>query len=60
MQNHGVFTIGPSAKAAVKAAVMCEDNAKSAWIATALGEPIAIPEAAVESLYNRYQNNYGN
>jgi L-ribulose-5-phosphate 4-epimerase len=60
MQNHGVFTIGSSAKAAVKAAVMCEDNAKSAWIATALGEPIEIPEAAVESLYNRYQNNYGN
>jgi L-ribulose-5-phosphate 4-epimerase len=60
MQNHGVFTIGTSAKAAVKAAVMCEDNAKSAWIATALGEPIAIPEATVESLYNRYQNNYGN
>ena len=27
MKNHGVFTIGPSAKAAVKSAVMCEDVA---------------------------------
>lgn len=25
MQNHGVFTIGASREAAVKAAVMCED-----------------------------------
>jgi L-ribulose-5-phosphate 4-epimerase len=59
MQNHGVFTIGPSAKAAVKAAVMCEDNAKSAWIATTLGTPILIPEHSVESLFNRYKNVYG-
>jgi L-ribulose-5-phosphate 4-epimerase len=59
MQNHGVFTIGPDAKAAVKAAVMCEDNAKSAFIATQLGTPIEIPQAAVESLFNRYQTIYG-
>ena len=59
MQNHGVFTIGPDAKAAVKAAVMCEDNAKSAFIALQLGAPIPIPQAAVESLFNRYQNVYG-
>jgi len=59
MQNHGVFTIGTSAKAAVKAAVMCEDNAKSAWLATQLGSPISIPADAVESLFNRYKNVYG-
>lgn len=59
MQNHGVFTIGPDAKAAVKAAVMCEDNAKSAFIALQLGAPIPIPQAAIESLFNRYQNVYG-
>jgi L-ribulose-5-phosphate 4-epimerase len=59
MQNHGVFTIGATAQAAVKAAVMCEDNAKSAFIARQLGTPIPIPQAAVESLYNRYQNVYG-
>ena len=59
MQNHGVFTIGPSGKAAVKAAVMCEDNAKSAFIARQLGTPIPIPQEAIESLFNRYQNVYG-
>ena len=59
MQNHGVFTIGPSGKAAVKAAVMCEDNAKSAFIARQLGTPIPIPQGAIESLFNRYQNVYG-
>jgi L-ribulose-5-phosphate 4-epimerase len=59
MQNHGVFAIGADATAAVKSAVMCEDNAKSAWLAAQLGTTIPIPEAAVESLFNRYQNNYG-
>ncbi len=59
MQNHGVFTIGPSGRAAVKAAVMCEDNAKSAFIARQLGTPIPIPQEAIESLFNRYQNVYG-
>ncbi len=59
MQNHGVFTIGPSGRAAVKAAVMCEDNAKSAFIARQLGTPIPIPQEAIESLFNRYQKVYG-
>lgn len=59
MQNHGVFTIGPSGQAAVKAAVMCEDNAKSAFIARQLGTPIPIPQEAIESLFNRYQKVYG-
>jgi len=59
MQNHGVFTIGDSGKAAVKAAVMCEDNAKSAFIARQLGTPIPIPQEAIESLFNRYQKVYG-
>jgi len=59
MQNHGVFAVGPDAKAAVKAAVMCEDNAKSAFIARQLGTPIPIATEAIESLFNRYQSTYG-
>ena len=59
MQNHGVFTIGASAKAAVKAAVMCEDVAKSASIALQLGPEVRIPQDKIDSLYNRYQNVYG-
>ena len=42
MQNHGVFTIGRDARAAVKAAVMCEDVARTVHIARQLGEPLPI------------------
>ena len=59
MRNHGVFTIGKDARAAVKAAVMCEDVARTVHIARQLGEPIAIDPAHVDSLYDRYQNVYG-
>jgi L-ribulose-5-phosphate 4-epimerase len=59
MQNHGVFTIGRDARDAVKAAVMCEDVARTIHIARQLGTPIVIPDEAVDSLFERYQNVYG-
>lgn len=59
MQNHGPFTIGVTAKDAVKAAVMCEDAARTVHIARQGGEPIELPPEAIDSLYNRYQNVYG-
>ncbi|MEH1125467.1 L-ribulose-5-phosphate 4-epimerase [Micromonospora sp. CPCC 206061] len=59
MQNHGVFTIGKSAKAAVKAAVMCEDVARTVHIARSLGPLIPIAHSDVDKLYDRYQNVYG-
>jgi L-ribulose-5-phosphate 4-epimerase len=59
MQNHGVFTIGPSATAAVKAAVMTEDVARTVHLARQLGEPLPIAPADTDSLYARYQNVYG-
>jgi L-ribulose-5-phosphate 4-epimerase len=59
MQNHGVFTIGDSARSAVKAAVMCEDVARTVHLARQLGQPVPIEPAAVDSLYDRYQNVYG-
>jgi L-ribulose-5-phosphate 4-epimerase len=59
MQNHGVFTIGATPKAAVKAAVMCEDVAKTTHLAVALGTPKPISPANIEALFNRYQNVYG-
>ncbi|ALX05962.1 MULTISPECIES: L-ribulose-5-phosphate 4-epimerase [Aeromicrobium] len=59
MQNHGVFTIGKDARAAVKAAVMCEDVARTVHVARQLGEPVPIPEQQVTSLFDRYQNVYG-
>jgi L-ribulose-5-phosphate 4-epimerase len=59
MQNHGVFTVGPDARAAVKAAVMCEDVARTVHIARQLGDPLPIEPADVDRLYERYQNVYG-
>ena len=59
MQNHGVFTIGPTARAAVKAAVMCEDVARTVHISRQLGQPIPVEQASVDQLYERYQNVYG-
>ncbi|MCP3786705.1 L-ribulose-5-phosphate 4-epimerase [Micromonospora sp. A3M-1-15] len=59
MRNHGVFTIGRDARAAVKAAVMCEDIARTAHLARVLGEPLPMAVADVEALHDRYQNVYG-
>jgi L-ribulose-5-phosphate 4-epimerase len=59
MQNHGPFTIGKDARAAVKAAVMCEEVARTVHVSRQLGEPLAIDPAKIESLYDRYQNVYG-
>jgi L-ribulose-5-phosphate 4-epimerase len=59
MQNHGVFTIGAPGKAAVKAAVMTEDVARTVHLSRQLGEPVPIAQADIDSLYARYQNVYG-
>jgi L-ribulose-5-phosphate 4-epimerase len=59
MRNHGVFAIGPTARAAVKAAVMCEDVARTVHVSRQLGAPLAIEQAHVDSLFDRYQNVYG-
>jgi L-ribulose-5-phosphate 4-epimerase len=59
MAGHGVFSIGGDARAAVKAAVMCEDAARTVHLSRQLGEPNAIPTAAIDRLYDRYQNAYG-
>lgn len=59
MQNHGPFTIGVNAKDAVKAAVMVEDVARTVHLAREAGPLIPIPQEAIDSLYNRYQNVYG-
>ncbi|MFF5076158.1 L-ribulose-5-phosphate 4-epimerase [Actinoplanes sp. NPDC000266] len=59
MRQHGPFTIGATAKAAVKAAVMCEDVARTMLLARQLGAIDRLPGDAVDSLYDRYQNVYG-
>ena len=59
MANHGPFTIGSSARAAVKAAVLLEEVARTVHIARQLGEPQPIPDDLVAALHDRYQNAYG-
>jgi L-ribulose-5-phosphate 4-epimerase len=59
MANHGPFTIGKDAAAAVKAAVLCEDVARTVHLARQYGEPQRLDQSDIDSLYNRYQNVYG-
>jgi L-ribulose-5-phosphate 4-epimerase len=59
LRNHGVFTIGKNAEAAVKAAVMVEDVARTAWLALQLGQPLEIAPEDVDKLHQRYINQYG-
>jgi L-ribulose-5-phosphate 4-epimerase len=59
LQSHGVFTTGPTAEKAVKAAIMTEDNAAIVWTAIQIGTPLTIAEEDITKLYDRYQNVYG-
>lgn len=59
MRQHGVFTIGKDARDALKAAVMCEDAAKSVAIAMQIGSPKRLPQEKIDALFIRYQNVYG-
>jgi L-ribulose-5-phosphate 4-epimerase len=59
MRSHGVFTVGRSAVDAVKAAVMCEDVARTVHAARALGNPEPLAADQVDALHQRYMNHYG-
>jgi L-ribulose-5-phosphate 4-epimerase len=59
MRSHGVFTVGARAVDALKAAVMCEDVARTVHLARALGDPIQLESKDIDALYDRYQNVYG-
>ncbi len=59
LQNHGVFALGTTPRDAVKAAVMCEDAARTVQLARHLGKPVPIAQPDVDRLYRRYQSCYG-
>ena len=59
LKNHGVFTIGKNAVAAVKAAVMTEDVAATVWMALQIGTPDIISQDDVDKLHDRYTHVYG-
>jgi L-ribulose-5-phosphate 4-epimerase len=59
LQNHGPFTVGPDARSAVKAAVMCEDACRTVHIALQLGQCRPLADEDIVRLHDRYQNVYG-
>jgi len=59
MKNHGVFTIGMTPEAAVKAAVMVEDVARTVFFALQLGQPDEIPPEEIARAHRRYLDEYG-
>jgi L-ribulose-5-phosphate 4-epimerase len=59
LKNHGVFTVGPTAEAAVKAAVMVEDVAHTVCLALQVGQPEEISPEDVARLRHRYIREYG-
>ena len=59
LKNHGVFTVGKSARHAVKAAVMVEDVARTVWYALQIGQPDEIAPDDVAKLHYRYTHVYG-
>ena len=59
MRSHGVFTIGPAVRDAVKAAIMCEDVARTVHAARLLGPLEPLPGDQVDALHKRYKEQYG-
>ncbi len=59
MRSHGVFTVGRTARDAVKAAVMCEDAARTVHLARAYGELTPLHQDQVDALHRRYTQEYG-
>lgn len=59
LKNHGVFTVGKDALAALKAAVMTEDVAATTWMALQIGKPQEIPPEYIKRLHERYTQVYG-
>jgi L-ribulose-5-phosphate 4-epimerase len=57
--NHGTFAWGPNPLAALKAAVMTEDVAKTVFLARQIGQPTALPSDEAEKWYHRYHTRYG-
>jgi L-ribulose-5-phosphate 4-epimerase len=57
--NHGVFAWGETPRAALKAAVMTEDVAKTVWLAEQLGTPHKLSAEEALKWHDRYHNSYG-
>jgi L-ribulose-5-phosphate 4-epimerase len=59
LAQHGAFAFGPTPRAALKAAVMLEDIAKTCHLALLLGKPKPLPPEEIRKWYDRYHTTYG-
>ena len=59
LAHHGAFAFGATPGAALKAAVMLEDVAKTCHLALLLGHPAALPAEEVRKWFERYHTSYG-
>jgi L-ribulose-5-phosphate 4-epimerase len=59
MRNHGVFTVGPTVGAALKAAVMLEEAAQTVHLAMLRGEVRELPQEVIDDAYRFYREKYG-
>ncbi|MHB8635505.1 MAG: class II aldolase/adducin family protein [Fimbriimonadaceae bacterium] len=57
--NHGLFAWGETPRAALKAAIMAEDVAKTIWLAKQIGTPSLLSATEALKWHERYQNRYG-
>ena len=57
--RHGVFAWGPTPRAAIKAAAMVEDVAKTVWLALQIGSPTPLTEPEIAGWWDRYHSRYG-
>ena len=59
LAHHGVFAFGATPRAALKAAVMVEDVAKTCHLALLLGKPKPLPAREIKKWWDRYHTTYG-
>ena len=59
LAHHGVFAFGTTPRAALKAAVMVEDVAKTCHLALLLGKPKPLPQREIKKWWDRYHTTYG-
>jgi len=59
LAHHGVFAFGATPRAALKAAVMVEDVAKTCHLALLLGKPKPLAPREIKKWWDRYHTTYG-
>jgi len=59
MRNHGVFTVGTTVNAALKAAIMLEEAAQTCHYAMLRGRVEELPHDVIDSAFKFYSEKYG-